>query len=368
VFLDQILERNQAFVRGRAPSPLPPPERMRLAVVACYDPRLDPLLLPSLGLAPGEAFLLRTAGALVQPGSASLRSLGLAVFMFGVTEVLVVGHAACRMAAFDSAAFIDSFRGRGVPREAFGNDDLRTWAGAIPSPRQGVLLSASNIQTAQFLPRDVTVAGVVLDEATGALEVVLRPGEISPAALPARPSAAPAAESSPESPRPAPQGEGARPAPAPKAAGARPAAAQPARKPKPAAATGGRTAPPPGRPQPTAAVPQAARQAPPVPPAEGAPQAAAPDPLALAVDMLAESLRSRAHWRGDLDRLRKELDKPMNPLVKFNLLEAFARRAGAEAQEVRAAFQLVKEQAAEGRDHLGAPEVLEVLRHLARKL
>jgi carbonic anhydrase len=226
VFLDQILERNRAFVAGRQARPLPPPERMRLAVVACYDPRLDPLLLPALGLSPGDAFLLRTAGALVQPGSGSLRSLGLAVFMFGVTEVLIVGHAACRMAAFDSAWFIDAFRGRGVPREAFGPDDLRTWAGAIPSPRQGVLLSAANVAAAPFLPRDVSVAGAVLDEATGALQPVLSPGEIpaATAGVAPAPEAPPAPEAAREAPRPAVSHPGTAPQPAPP---------RPARPPRP---------------------------------------------------------------------------------------------------------------------------------------
>src|SRR5688572_7045242 len=170
MFLDDIFERNRGWVRGRKPQPLPPVSTMRLAVVGCYDPRLDPLLLPALGLEPGDAFLLRSAGALLQPHSTSMRSLGLAIYMFGVTEVLIVGHAACRMAMFDSAAFIEEFRRRGVPRDAFGDESLRTWAGAIASPRQGVLQSVAAVRSAPFVPKDVRVAGVVLDEATGALE------------------------------------------------------------------------------------------------------------------------------------------------------------------------------------------------------
>jgi len=185
---DRILERNRAYVAGRAARPLPEVQPIRLAVVACYDPRLDDLLLPALGLTHGEAFLFRSAGAQVR-SEGLLRSLGLAVYMFGVREVVVVGHTSCRMAQFDSRAFIDMFRARGVPREAFGASDLREWTGAIASPASGVRQSMSAIATAPFLPRDLAVSGLVLDDATGALEVV---GRAEPAVPPAAAEPAPA--------------------------------------------------------------------------------------------------------------------------------------------------------------------------------
>ena len=136
--VDRILEHNRAYVARTPAREFPPAEQKRLAVVACYDPRLDVLLWPALGLTPGEAFVLRTAGALVAPKGGVMRSLGLAVFMFGVTEIVVVGHLACRMAQFKNNEFVDLFRRRGVAREAFGPDDLREWAGAIQDPVRGV--------------------------------------------------------------------------------------------------------------------------------------------------------------------------------------------------------------------------------------
>jgi carbonic anhydrase len=175
--LEDILERNRAFVRGREASPLPPAETMQLAVVACYDPRLDALIASSLGLAPGAAFLFRTAGASLKPDGTVMRSLAAAVYLFGVRDVIVLGHTSCRMASFDTAAFIDAFRKRGVSREAFGAEDLRVWAGAMPDPRRGVAQSVESIHAAPFLPKDLSVAGLVLDDATGALEVVVKPGE-----------------------------------------------------------------------------------------------------------------------------------------------------------------------------------------------
>ena len=63
MWIDDLLERNGEFVQGRAARPLPRVEAVPLAVVACYDPRLDSLLRPALGLAEGDGFMLRTAGA-----------------------------------------------------------------------------------------------------------------------------------------------------------------------------------------------------------------------------------------------------------------------------------------------------------------
>jgi carbonic anhydrase len=191
VLLDAILERNRAYLHRRERRPWPAIPKVQLAVVACYDPRLDEMIRESIGIEPGEAFVFRTAGAFLREGSSSLRSLAMAIYFFDVTHVLVMGHRSCRMAHFDTPGFIDAFRKRGVTREAFGTDDLRTWAGAIADPRRGVEATVANLRAAPFLPRDLSVAGVVLDDETGELEVVVRPGEAPSAAANPAPAAPP---------------------------------------------------------------------------------------------------------------------------------------------------------------------------------
>jgi hypothetical protein len=133
-----------------------------------------------------------------------MRSLGLAVFMFGVREILVLGHSCCRMAQFKNAEFSDLFRARGVPREAFGAADLREWAGAIASPERGVQRSVETIAAAPFLPRDVVVSGAVLDDETCAIRVVVRGGERAPSTVES-PSTASTAATEPAPPEPAEQ-------------------------------------------------------------------------------------------------------------------------------------------------------------------
>jgi carbonic anhydrase len=200
MLLDEILEKNRAFAGGRAATPFPAEIGAKTVVLACYDPRIDALLLPALGLAEGQAFLLRSAGALARPGGDLLRTLALAALVIDVRDVLVVGHTSCRMAVFDTSSFIEAFRRRGITRDAFGNEDLRAWAGAVRDPRHNVESSVRAIREAAFLPRDLSVAGLMLDDTSGALQVIVAPGE--PAPPPVAPQEAPAAEpAKPEAPR-----------------------------------------------------------------------------------------------------------------------------------------------------------------------
>jgi carbonic anhydrase len=168
---DEILERNRRFTAGTRAELPPAPVSFPLIVVTCFEPKLDPPI-PALGLETGEAFWFRTAGAFVPSASSTLRALMVAIFLFDAREILVVGHSSCRMASFNTSSFIDSFRLRGVPRDAFGTDDLREWAGAIPNARQGVELTVRNILEERVRPRELTISGAVLDDASARLSPV----------------------------------------------------------------------------------------------------------------------------------------------------------------------------------------------------
>jgi carbonic anhydrase len=64
-----------------------------LAVLTCMDSRIDPLGM--MGLSPGDAKILRNAGARVTEDV--LRTLVLAAYLLGVTRVMIVAHTDCRM-------------------------------------------------------------------------------------------------------------------------------------------------------------------------------------------------------------------------------------------------------------------------------
>jgi carbonic anhydrase len=280
---DAILERNRSFAAGRGRKPFPAPVPREVAFVACIDPRLDGVLQPALGLAEGEGVLIRAPGALVAPGSGLLRSIGVTAYLFAVEEVIVVGHASCRMAAFDTTAFIDTFRRRGVPREAFGSEDIRAWAGAVPDVRRGVLASVATIAAAPFLPKDLRVGGMLLDEETGALEVVARPGEVV------------RVEASLH--------EGAEVA-------SPPAEHADADSPLPSTATG------------------------------------STDSLHDAARSIVRSLAAVGAWREDLRRLRTDLARQRDPRARMTLLETFVGRAAAQSRDVAEVLGRLKREGA----------------------
>jgi len=128
------------------PKPAPEPERphrelprlpaRRLAVLTCMDCRIDPV--PAFGLAPGDAVVLRNAGAEVSDDV--LRSLRLARHNLGVNAVRVVGHTDCAAHGSDdevAAAEVE----RGVVRIGVALPGLEV-RGAMLDLRSGAVVSA----------------------------------------------------------------------------------------------------------------------------------------------------------------------------------------------------------------------------------
>jgi carbonic anhydrase len=74
----------------------PPPPARRLAVLTCMDARIEPLAL--LGLEPGDAHVIRNAGALVTDDVR--RSLELSRSL-GTEEVALILHTDCGARAGD---------------------------------------------------------------------------------------------------------------------------------------------------------------------------------------------------------------------------------------------------------------------------
>lgn len=91
---DDVLAANADYVQGFGHAGLAPNAARGLAVLTCMDSRIEPLTM--LGLVPGDAKILRNAGARVTEDV--LRTLVLARHLLGVTRILVVAHTQCRMA------------------------------------------------------------------------------------------------------------------------------------------------------------------------------------------------------------------------------------------------------------------------------
>jgi carbonic anhydrase len=130
-----------------------------LAVLTCIDTRIDPLAM--LGLRPGDAKIIRNAGARVTPDA--LRSLVLAANLLNVSRVCVVAHTNCAMVGStdeELQARIGSLRGVDASGWEFltTNDQLATLRADLDL-----------IRACPLLPPDLAVGGFVFDVHTGAL-------------------------------------------------------------------------------------------------------------------------------------------------------------------------------------------------------
>lgn len=106
-----VLAANADFARTFELADLEARAAKGLAVLTCMDSRIDPLRM--LGLAPGDAKILRNAGARVTEDA--LRTLVLADYLLGVDRVMVVAHTKCRMAGGEERDVHDAIRAAGGP-------------------------------------------------------------------------------------------------------------------------------------------------------------------------------------------------------------------------------------------------------------
>ena len=96
IFAD-VLAANEAYAQDFRLAGLEARAARGLAVLTCIDSRIEPLTM--LGLSPGDAKILRNAGARVTDDV--LRTLVLASYLLGVDRAMVVAHTKCRMGSGD---------------------------------------------------------------------------------------------------------------------------------------------------------------------------------------------------------------------------------------------------------------------------
>lgn len=106
-----VLAANEEYARGFSLGGLSGRAAKGLAVVTCIDTRIDPLAM--LGLAPGDAKILRDAGARVTDDV--LATLALAHYLLGVERAMVVAHTDCRMSAASEDELHDAIAAAGGP-------------------------------------------------------------------------------------------------------------------------------------------------------------------------------------------------------------------------------------------------------------
>lgn len=155
---DDLIEGNRRFAAGYRPLESGAPAK-RLAVITCIDARLDPLAI--LGLSPGDAKIIRNAGARVTDDA--LRSVIIATQVLGVDRIAVVQHTDCKMNS-------DPRTVERLVGERSGRDTSRWASLAFEDQRDALAADLQRLRTCELLPPGVETAGFVCDVSTGLLE------------------------------------------------------------------------------------------------------------------------------------------------------------------------------------------------------
>ncbi len=157
---DELLANNRRYAEA-FDGPLPLPPARGVAVVACMDARIN--VYPVLGLAEGEAHVIRNAGGVVTDDA--IRSLAISQRLLGTREIILIHHTDCGMLTFtddDFKAAIQADTGIKPPWAAEAFKDLN----------EDVRQSVARVKASPFIPHTDAVRGFVFDVATGKLDEV----------------------------------------------------------------------------------------------------------------------------------------------------------------------------------------------------
>lgn len=156
-----VLAGNASYASSFSRGGLEPRAARGLAVLTCMDSRIAPLEL--LGLEPGDAKILRNAGARVTDDV--LRTLVLATYLLGVERAMIVAHTDCRMAAGDEDDVHTAVGEAGGP-------DTRSLAFLVTSDQEASL--REDVQRIRSWPylAGLRVGGFVYDVETGRLDQI----------------------------------------------------------------------------------------------------------------------------------------------------------------------------------------------------
>jgi carbonic anhydrase len=169
--LDVALERNRVFAAAGGHEGAVVFPTLRLYVITCLDPRVDPAYVLGLGLS--DAMVVRNAGGRVTPevinDVAFIAQLAENVVPDGpLFEVAVIHHNQCGTGALAD----DTFRQRYAERIGAEESTLRDHA--VLDPAATVTQDVERLRSAPSISPRVTVSGHVYDVVTGLVETVLR--------------------------------------------------------------------------------------------------------------------------------------------------------------------------------------------------
>jgi carbonic anhydrase len=171
--IDPALERNRTFAAAGGHQGAVVFPNLRLFVITCLDPRVDPAHFLGLGL--GDAMVVRNVGGrvtreVINDVAFIDQIAGTAMPDGPLFEVAVIHHTQCGSGALAD----DAFRGRYAERIGVEESTLREHA--VLDPAATVTRDVGRLRSAPAISPRVTVSGHVYDVVSGLVETVLPAG------------------------------------------------------------------------------------------------------------------------------------------------------------------------------------------------
>jgi carbonic anhydrase len=160
--IDALLEANRVHADSVDEAHLDIRPALALAVVACMDSRLD--VFAALGLASGDAHVLRNAGGVVTDDV--IRSLTISQRMLGTREVALIHHTDCGLQKTTDDRFRAELLEETGTAPTFA---IETFTDVDASVRRSIL----RVQRSPFVPHRDAVRGFVYDVDTHRLREVV---------------------------------------------------------------------------------------------------------------------------------------------------------------------------------------------------
>lgn len=150
----------------------------KIAIVTCMDTRLVELLPAALGIKNGDVKMIKNAGGTItNPFDSTVRSLLVAIYELGVTEVMIIGHTGCGVQGMDANEMLNLMRSRGISDEHINlmmhcGIDLKSWLHGFEDTHAAVEETVDLVRNHPLIPADVTVKGYIMDSLTGELSAL----------------------------------------------------------------------------------------------------------------------------------------------------------------------------------------------------
>lgn len=176
----EILEHNRRFVESgeyRKYETSKYPDK-KIAIVTCMDTRLVTLLPAALGIKNGDVKIIKNAGGTItNPFDSTMRSILVAVYELGVEEVMIIGHTGCGVQGMNAQEMLHLMRERGIDEEHISlmrhcGIDLDSWLHGFTDTEDAVKETVDLVVNHPLMPKDVKVAGYIMDSLTGQLAAI----------------------------------------------------------------------------------------------------------------------------------------------------------------------------------------------------